>query len=60
MGVEVEVKRMKLFNEEQGRRGSVKKVHVGRSPVLSASRPPSRDVRGIPDPVVCFNYVHFS
>lgn len=54
LGFDLEAKRMKNLKAEQQRQLTAKKIHVGRSQTLTALRPPSRDVQGVPDRKVCF------
>lgn len=49
LGVEIELKRMKNLKAQAQKPQHGKKVRVGRSPSLSASRPPPRDELGISD-----------
>uniref|UniRef100_F1KX82 Nucleolar GTP-binding protein 1 n=1 Tax=Ascaris suum TaxID=6253 RepID=F1KX82_ASCSU len=49
LGFDLEAKRMKNLKAEQQRQLTAKKIHVGRSQTLTALRPPSRDVQGVPD-----------
>jgi nucleolar GTP-binding protein len=49
LGVDVTKKRMKNFEKEQEREQMGKKIRVGRSPSLAASRPPPREERGVLD-----------
>ncbi|KAK6019696.1 GTP-binding domain protein [Ostertagia ostertagi] len=49
LGVQVDTKRMKNLQGQAQKPQLGKKIKVGRSPSLSASRPPPRDELGIPD-----------
>ncbi|WKY06823.1 hypothetical protein Q1695_006757 [Nippostrongylus brasiliensis] len=49
LGVEIDTKRMKNLQGQAEKPQLGKKMRVGRSPSLSASRPPPRDELGIPD-----------
>ncbi|PIO70907.1 NOGCT domain protein [Teladorsagia circumcincta] len=49
LGVQIDTKRMKNLQGQAQKPQLGKKIKVGRSPSLSASRPPPRDELGIPD-----------
>ncbi|VDK81845.1 unnamed protein product [Litomosoides sigmodontis] len=47
LGVDIDPSQLKNLNKEQLREPTAKKIRVGKSPSLVASRPSSRDVQGI-------------
>ncbi|KAL3982185.1 Nucleolar GTP-binding protein 1 (NOG1) family protein [Acanthocheilonema viteae] len=49
LGVDIDPSQLKNLAKEQLKEPTVKKIRVGKSPNLVASRPPSRDIQGIKD-----------
>lgn len=49
LGADIDPSQLKNLAKEQLKEPTVKKIRVGKSPSLAASRPPSRDVQGIKD-----------
>uniref|UniRef100_A0A0R3RVY6 Ribosomal RNA-processing protein 8 n=1 Tax=Elaeophora elaphi TaxID=1147741 RepID=A0A0R3RVY6_9BILA len=47
LGADIDLSQLKNLAKEQLKEPTVKKIRVGKSPSLVASRPPSRDVQGI-------------
>lgn len=60
LGADIHPAQLKNLAKEQLREPTVKKIRVGKSPSLVASRPPSRDVQGIKnDEVSSFSFLFF-
>lgn len=60
LGANIDPSQLKNLAKEQLKEPTIKKIRVGKSPGLVASRPPSRDIRGIKnDEVSDFSFFEF-